>query len=855
MAREREKSSQGPGRRRRRFPCRALAAVIACAALARAEDAGGEVAASATRIAPPAADALEAQPSKVTLRGAGAVEQVLVSATAVPAAAEGRPASLARWDVTRDATYRSSDSTVVEVDPDGLIRSAGDGAALVHIEAAGRETSLEVVVEDSGRHLPMNFANEIIPIFTKYGCNSGPCHGKAEGRNGFKLSLLGFDPDLDHESLVKQGRGRRVSLDVPEESLVLLKPSGKLVHEGGQLLDPAGNDYSKLIRWIRAGAPFGSPQDPRVTSIEVIPRERVLSRGGKQQLKIMARYGDGRFEDVTRLAQYESGAPEMAESTSEGLITATADLSGETAVMVRYQGQVGVFRATIPHGAPPGHPAWAGWRSHNFIDDLVLAKLRKLELPPSDLASDAEFLRRASLDICGTVPDEAEVIQFLADGSPDKRSALIDELLERPEYASFFALKWGDLLRIRRDGKNERMQETYAFHEWLRRSFSSGKPYDRMVTEILTAAGEARFDPPAAWYREAGSPEVLADDTAQVFLGTKIGCAQCHHHPFERWSQKDYYGMVSFFSRLGRKPLPNSEDDISIVIKPEGAARHPKTGEAVLPRPLGGEELRVRRGEDPREKLASWMADPANPYFARALANRMWAHFFGKGITEPVDDLRATNPPSNPELLDALARRFVESEFDLKDLVRTICRSRAYQLASQPNEHNARDSGNFSRYVPKRLQAEVLLDSVCRLTGQPETFPGLPKGARAIDLPDETAGSAFLVMFGKPRRVSSCECERPRDASLGQSLHLLNSDEVLSKIHAKEGRAARLAADTRTHEDKVREVYRVGLAREPGTIELEVAVQHIREAVKDGRQGYEDLIWALVNTKEFQFNH
>jgi len=448
-----------------------------------------------------------------------------------------------------------------------------------------------------------------------------------------------------------------------------------------------------------------------------------------------------------------------------------------------------------------------------------------------------------------------ELKRFLADPDPKKRDLLVDRLLERPEYSSFFALKWGDILRNRRQGQAGRLRGTFAFHSWIRESFLANKPYDRFAREILTAAGELRLNPPVAWYREVSSPTLRSDDVAQVFLGTRIQCAQCHHHPFEKWSQTDYYGMVAFFSRLGQRTPPGMAAEPVVFVRRDGEARHPRTGEVVPPRPLDGPVMKSSQTEDPRVGLARWMTSPGNPFFSKALVNRIWAHLFSRGLVEPLDDIRATNPASHPELLDELAKDFEASGFDLKHLIRVICRSQTYGLSSVPNQYNQKDRNAFSRYPTKRLQAEVLHDAIHGLTGAPASFGGLPAGTRAIELPDESFSSTFLELFGKPRRVSSCECERASEASLGQSLHLLNSSEVMDMIGVKGGRVEALSAETRPDEERVRDLYLLAFSREPDAEEKTIALGYLNAPSRDKKKAYEDLAWALINTKEFQFNH
>ena len=704
---------------------------------------------------------------------------------------------------------------------------------------------------------PINFTNDIVPIFTKAGCNSGGCHGKSGGQNGFKLSLLGFEPVEDYEHIVKEARGRRVFPAAPENSLLLLKATGASPHGGGKHLNPNSDDYRLLVRWIAEGLPFGKDTDPKLTTIEVQPAQRTMPLAGEQQLAVLAHFTDGSVQNVTRSALYEPNEKSMAKTDEDGRVT-LFDQPGDVAVMVRYQGQVAVFRATVPLGAPVENlPA-----PRSYIDELVFAKLKAMGMPPSAPCDDATFLRRASIDIAGHLPTTDETRRFLADADPAKRDKLIDALLASPEYADYFANKWSALLRNKRvEPKDAR--GNFAFHAWIRDSLLANKPYDQLVREVVAASGDLADNPPVAWYRQVKEPQQQLEDTAQLFLGMRLQCAQCHHHPFERWSQNDYYSFSAFFSQVGRKTGGEIFSRRGIP-----AAMNKKNKLMVKPAALGGAPLDIAPDDDPRLALAAWMSAKDNPFFARALVNRYWKHFFNRGLVEPEDDMRDTNPPSNPELLDALAQHFIASGFDLKALIRDIAQSRTYQLAALPNDFNKTDRQNFSRYFAKRLSAEVLFDAVNQLTQTPSKFAGLPVGTRAIALPDNSfnAGSYFLTVFGRPESSSACECERTQEASLAQALHLLNAKDIQEKLAADSGAAAQLAADPRPDEEKLRDLHLLAYSREPDASELALAKAHLEKprTAADGkpltpaqskRQGYEDVLWAMMNTKEFLFNH
>jgi hypothetical protein len=539
------------------------------------------------------------------------------------------------------------------------------------------------------------------------------------------------------------------------------------------------------------------------------------------------------------------------------------DIAGQVSVMVRYQGRIAVFSASVPLGAPVESLPVA----RNFIDEQVFSNLKKLGIPPSPVCDDATFLRRVSLDIGGRLPTDDEATAFLADTDPDKRDKLIDELLRGPDYADFFANKWTALLKNRRDDASD-IVSNFAFHAWVRDSLLANKPYDQFVRELLAATGTVIGNPPVAWYKRVKEPKQQLEDVAQLFLGVRMQCAQCHHHPFERWSQDDYYSLAAFFSQVGRKPSGVRGEDLIFHKRGVAAATNMKSGQPMKPAALGDAIDAIPPDADPRLRLADWMSTPDNPFFAKALVNRYWKHFFQRGLIEPEDDIRDSNPPTNPELLAALEKHFIASGFDLKELVRTITRSHAYQLSAMPNEFNLADRQNYSRYYPRRLQAEVLLDAIDRLTGSQTDFTNLPPGTRAVALPDNSynQSSPFLRAFGRPEGESVCECERVQSSSLAQSLHLINASDIKAKLANPQGRAERLAKDDRPAEAKVRELYLAALSRDPNADELKTALEYLAEprfdsdgkpidALRAGRENLQDLIWALINTKEFLFNH
>jgi hypothetical protein len=751
-------------------------------------------------------------------------------------------------DMTRDAQYLVGNPDIISVDRNGFITPQADGLTTIEARLGDHTDAVEVEVRNFKDDLPINFAHDVVPLFTKHGCNGGGCHGKASGQNGFRLSLLGFEPTEDYEFLIKEGRGRRLFPAAPDRSLLLMKASARIPHGGGQRIEFDSPPYRVLRRWIQQGMPYGLASDPKVVGIHVFPNDRTMPATASQQLAVMASFSDGTYRDVTRMAQLVSNDTEMANVSAEGLLS-TENQSGTVAVMAGFQGFVDVFRAKIPLGAgvdqlPP---------VVNFVDQFVFDQLIELGLPPSKLCDDSTFLRRSAVTIAGRTPTLDEAQTFLSDPSKDKRAKWIDSLLDGQEYAENFATKWSAVLRNKRERDDDR-RATFAFRRWIRDSLYENKPYDEFVREIVTASGDISLHPPVAWYRQVRDPAALVEDTAQLFLGMRIQCARCHHHPFEKWSQKDYHGFSAFYTAIRRKPSFFANQERVVFTYGSASATNPKTGESLKPSGLDAAPMTLDPDLDPRHALADWMVSADNRFFARALVNRYWKHFFGRGLIDPEDDMRVTNPPTNPKLLDALAQDFVTHGYDLKYLVRTICNSATFQLAAEPNEFNQKDKQNFSRFNPRRLDAEILLDAIDQTTGVPTNFDGVPTGTRAIELPDNGFNSYFLTVFGRPESSSACECERSTEASLAQSLHLLNSKEILGKVSADSGRAALLAQDNRPLADRITELYLIAFSRPPTSDELGIASKHI-ESKQSPREGLEDVVWALINTKEFLFNH
>ena len=697
-----------------------------------------------------------------------------------------------------------------------------------------------LLAPSSARAADFHFENDILPVLGRYGCNSSGCHGKAEGQGNFKLSVFASDPESDHAALTKEARGRRVFPANPDESLLLRKATGRTAHGGGAKLAAGGEDYRTLRNWIAAGTPFGNADAPRVIALKVEPGERVVGPRTDVPLKVTATFSDGSSKDVTRHARFQSNNESVGLVSAASVVT-TRDVPGEVTVMAAYLGEVGVFRAIVPR---PGERVKSDLPRFNLIDQLVDAKLAKLNVAPSAVCDDADFVRRAFLDLTGTLPTPAEARQFLLNSSIDKREKLIDDLLGRPAFADLWAMRWADLLRVERQSLGH--QRAYGYYKWVRDSVASNKPFDQFARELVTAEGPLSEVGPANFYKVAAKPGEMAAGLSQVFLGVRIGCAEGHHHPFDRWKQTDYFGMVAFFTPVGVRG-----DAVSASGEP--LTKHPRTGASVFAFALGTDMPAANPVGDRRLVLADWMTKPANPFFARNLANRVWGWMLGRGLVEPVDDVRQTNPASNPELLDALARFTVENKYDVKKLVKLIALSRAYQTSSTPNDSNAKDEQNFSRGLFKRPDAEVLLDMVCQATGVPEKFGGAPGVTRAVQLWDSKARSDFLKLFGRPNRVTACECERTREPSVAQVLNLLNSPDVQAKLSHEAGTVARLAREKKDDTQLVQELYLTFFARFPTEKERAVALAHLAKGPR--RSAAEDLAWAMLNSVEFLFNH
>lgn len=784
----------------------------------------------ATSFVSAASPELIATPAKVVLDGPESTHQLLVNRGTT--------------DLTHAVRYEVADPNVAAVNARGLVAPLAEGATTVRISHDNQTATVSVEVKGVQHPAPVSFEQQVIPLLTKAGCNSGGCHGKAEGQNGFKLSVFGFDPEADRVAIVAEGRGRRLFPASPESSLLVTKGTGRTPHGGGKKLHEGSLAYKRLVRWIAEGASLRTETSPPITGIEVEPSDKVLSLGGSQQLRVTATDSRGHRRDVTAETEFESNAGVIAGADRGGLVQ-TGKIPGEAAILVRYLGRVTVCRVTVPRTdvtftRPP---------EANFIDRHVWDKLAKLGIPPSELADDATFLRRVYLDVIGTLPTATEAREFLADTDQKKRAKLIDKLLERPEHADFWATKWADLLRVDRDVLTA--NGAVAFHRWLREQFAANRPYDQFVRDILTAEGKVTAVGPAGLYKALDKPEVMSRSLSQVFLGVRIECAQCHHHPSDRWGQDDYFALAGFFTGITRKPNGGNE---AVVSSGGTDLKHPRTGKPISTRVLGGKDATFADRTDRRVVLADWVTSPENPYFSRVIVNRLWAHHLGRGLIDPIDDLRLTNPAGNEPLLAALAKHLVENKFDLKAVTRTILNSRVYQLAG-PTKANSDDEQNFSHARSRTLPAEVLLDAVCQVTGVPEKFNGTPEGTRAIQLWDNRMPSYFLQLFGRPARTSVCECERSTEPSIAQALHLMNAEEIEAKIRSRKGVARKLADSEKSPAVIVEELYLSTHARFPTKHEQETLLKLFdgKEAITR-REATEDVLWTLLNTKDFLYN-
>jgi hypothetical protein len=765
----------------------------------------------------------------------------------------------------KDATFRSSDESVVRIE-DGLAIPVANGKATITAVAGDQQATSEVTVSGMEKPFQWSFRNHVESVLSKQGCNAGSCHGARAGQKGFRLTLFGFDVDADYTYLTRQAVGRRIVPTDPGRSLILTKPTGLLPHKGGVRLEPGSLEYRVIAEWIASGVPGPKTDDPQIVNLEVFPKHSRQTPKSAQQLVVLAHFSDGHVEDATRWAKYTSVNSSVAAVDDRGLVSITGP--GEGAVKVWYLNHNAMSFLTVPYSGEVAADRIASAARRNFLDEQVLAKLQALRIPPSPPCDDATFVRRAFLDCIGTLPTAEEARAFLADPSADKRDRLIDSLLSRPEFADYWAYKWADLLLISSQRLRPKALESY--YNWVHAAVAENKPWDLFVRELVTATGSTFDNGAANFYALHQDPEDMAETVAQAFMGLSINCAKCHNHPLEKWTNDQYYAFANLFSRVRAKGWGGdyrSGDGLRIVYSDtQGELIQPSHGAPQPPCPLDGQPLAFEATDDRRIAVADWLTSPGNPYFTRAIVNRVWANFFGVGLVEAVDDLRVTNPASNEELMAAASTFLIEHKYDLKELMRAILRSEAYQRDSQPLAENKADERFYSRYYPRRLKAEVLLDALSQVTAVPTDFkagspdsrnPGkpIPNIRRALKLPDSYVESYFLETFGKPDRLITCECERSSEPSMTQVLHLYNGETVNKKLAAK-GSAAELATAETDNARIVEELYLAALSRYPTDAEKERLTGELAAASpEDRRQTIEDLYWSVLTSREFLFNH
>jgi Protein of unknown function (DUF1553)/Protein of unknown function (DUF1549)/Bacterial Ig-like domain (group 2) len=806
---------------------------------------------------PARAAELRVYPPEVTISGPNRSQQLVVVHEE-----NGRVIS----DVTADTRFVSSDENVAKVDAKGRVTATGAGEATITATWLARPIQVKVKVETDATG--WSFRNHVVPTLTRLGCNSGACHGALAGKGGMKLSLRGFDPDADWFVLTRQVLARRVDLTTPADSLFLRKPSRTLPHGGGTRITEGDEFYALLLDWIKAGAPGPRESDARLDRIEAFPPAALLRP--KATLRVVARavYSDGTSADVTRWARFTSSEELVANVNEDGVVTVSGH--GEASVIVNFGTKVTTLTVTSPYANTVDAATFAKSPRNNFVDDLVLKKLELLRLPPSGACTDAEFVRRAYLDTCGIVPPPAEVEAFLVDADPKKREKLIDKLLERPEFVDYWAYKWSDLLLV--SSRKLPQPAMWAFYRKVRQSVADNEPWDRFARDILTASGSTLTNGGGNYFVLHKDVSALAEATSVTFMGMSVGCAKCHNHPLEKWTQDEYWAFANLFSRVGLKNGDRA-GEVLVQARLDGDALHLRKGVAMPPTPLDGKPLSPDATADRRAYFADWLTAPDNPYFARALVNRVWRNYMGRGLVEAEDDLRVSNPPSNPELLDALAADFVKNRYDVKRLMRTILNSAAYQQSSKPLPANAADDRFYSRYLVRRLPAEVILDAYSDVTGVPTLFNQIksaagdsatpvatyPPGTRAMQLPDSLLLSRFLEAFGRAERVATCSCERTSDASVTQALHLNNGQTLNEKLRDKNSVVGKWLAVGATDAEIVDRVFVLALTRKPTPEERKKFLDILAEAAKDGaqsrREAVEDFVWAVLTGREFLFNH
>jgi hypothetical protein len=790
-------------------------------------------------------------PGEIVLSGREARQRILVERVR-----EGRFAG----PVEGDVTLETADPRVARVEGD-LVLPVADGETVLTARAGGRQARARIRVRDMGRPFTWSFRNHVQPVLARYGCSTGPCHGAAAGKNGFRLSLRGYDDEGDYLALTRHALGRRIDYADPARSLLLLKPTGALPHKGGLRFTADSREYRVLAEWIAAGAPGPRPEDPRIVRLEILPPRVILQPGQEQRFVVLAHFSDGSVQDATPWAKFTGSDITVAVPDEDGRTRVAGP--GEAAVTAWYLQKIAIATVTVPYPHRVSPDVFASAPRRNLVDDLVLEKLRELNLPPSPRASDEEFLRRAFLDTIGTLPTADEARRFIADRASDKRDRLIEELLARPEFVDYWAYKWSDLLLV--SSRRLPGPTMWAYYTWIRTQVAADTPWDRFVRQIVTARGGTLENGAGSFFLLHDDPTEMAETVSQAFLGMSIQCAKCHNHPMEKWTNDQYYAFANLFSRVRAKTV-GRPGNVVLFNAPEGELLQPLKGRPQPPAPLDAEPLRFDDPRDRREVLADWLTAPENPYFARSIVNRVWANFMGVGLVEAVDDMRQTNPASNEKLLAALANHLVERKFSLKDLMRLILRSETYQRSSRPLPENAADRRFYARYLPKRLMAEVALDALSQVTGVPTRFVGVgadgrkggefPVGLRALQLPDSSVDSYFLKSFGRAERMITCECERSAEPSMAQALHLANGETLNQKLRAPGNRIEKLLASGASDAEVIEDAYLSALSRYPTEEEKRRILAVLSAAGPRGRrEAVEDLYWSVLSSREFLFNH
>jgi len=783
---------------------------------------------------------LEVTPASVTLTHPQRPHSVLL---------RGRTKGGYDVDLTADATLRSSDEKVARVDSLGWIQPVSNGHAVITLQAGERTATMDVTVQLPDQPPGPSFRQDVMPVLSKAGCNAGACHGYSLGKNGFKLSLRGADPEKDYLALTDEFAERRVNRNNPDASLILLKPLGDLPHEGGVRLEHGGILHDMLRRWIAESAKDDPPTLPKLVAVSIHPEKVVTRPHSRHQFQLVAKYSDGTVRDVSRTGIFNVNIERVAKVDDAGLVSVTS--LGETAIVARYEGIFAVANLIVLQPDKGFQPTPVP--EDNIVDHDVIAKLNDLRIKPSEVTDDERFLRRLTVDLTGIQPTPEQVQAFVADQDPHKRDAIIAATMQRSEFVDWWTLKWGDLLQNSRNSSTD--GAVYAFREWIRAAIASNMPLDEFAREIITARGSTVDNPASAYFAVSKDPDDTIQRVTQVFCGVRMLCARCHPHPFEHWTQGDYYGLHSFFNQVSIKPDPRQMGIVNaktiLLNLSAPSSINPRTAKAQPPRYLGGGEPALDTGTDRRVEYARWLTTPENPFFARSLANRIWSYFFHRGIIDPVDDLRSTNPPINGPLLDALTKDFVEHKFDMRHLMQVIVSSRTYQRSSAPNETNTEDDLDFSHAIPRRLPAEALLDSLVQATGVKENFTGAPAGFTAAQLPDGNVVSPFLSLFGKPQRAEACECERDLSTNMLQALHFINGQSILSRVTNPAGRPALLIQKKLSDEDLVGQLYLWSLARHPSEAERALAAKFIAGYGEKRGEAAQDLMWALLNSRDF----